>query len=75
LAILLPSIFQIAKSVLLSIAENIFTASSGVEVQKATIVSQITIAGILNLSAIELAHDTSISAHFIKITKPITNSM
>lgn len=74
-AILLQSIFHIAKSVFQSIAEKIFTASSGVDVQKATIVNQITITGILNFKAIELAHKTSISAHLIKIINQIIKSM
>jgi len=74
-AILLPKIFPIARSVFPSIAEKIFTASSGVEVQKATIVSHITIAGILNFKAIELAPETSISAHFIRIINQITKRM
>lgn len=56
-----------ARSVFPSNAENILTASSGAEVQKATIVSQITIAGILNFKAIDEAHHTSISAHLIRI--------
>jgi hypothetical protein len=65
LAILLQITFQTAKSVFQRTAETIFTTNSGAEVQKATIVNQITIGGILNFIAIVDAHFTSKSAHFI----------
>ena len=71
-AILLPIIFPIARSVFHWREENILTASSGVDVPKATIVSPMTIGGILNLKAREDAPDTSRSAHFIRIKNPMT---
>jgi hypothetical protein len=66
--------FQIAKSVFPPNAENIFTASSGVEVQNATIVKPTTIAGILYFKAIEEAPETKRSAPLIRIKKPIINN-
>jgi hypothetical protein len=72
---LLHNIFQIAKSVFQSSAENIFTDNSGVLVPKATIVNQTTIGAILNFKAIELAHETSKSAHFISIINQIKNNI
>jgi hypothetical protein len=69
---LLQIIFQTAKSVFPRIAEIIFTINSGAEVQKATIVNQITIGGILNFIAIVEAHFTSKSAHSIRKKNQIT---
>jgi hypothetical protein len=67
--------FQTAKSVFQRIAETTFTTNSGAEVQKATIVNQITIGGILNFTAIVDAHFTSKSAHFISKKNQITKSI
>lgn len=75
LAILLPNIFQIARSVFHSIAANTFTANSGLEVQKATIVSPITSGGILARSPRALAQDTSKSAHLISMMNPRKKSI
>ena len=73
LAILLPKTFPIAIPALHSMLAMIFTISSGAEVPKATIVSQITRSEMLNFFATDDAHSTSISAHFIKKTNPIIN--
>jgi hypothetical protein len=55
--------------------EIIFTISSGVDVQRATIVSQITKSDILNFLAKEDDHSISISAHLTKKTNQIMNSI
>ncbi len=74
-AILLHKIFPIARFVFPSSAEKIFTASSGVEVQKATIVNPITRGEIRNFKARELAPDTRVSAHLIKTINQRTNKI
>jgi len=66
LEILLHSIFPITSSVFPLSAENIFTASSGAEVPKATIVSPTTSEGIPYLRAIFEAQDTRMSAHLMR---------
>jgi len=73
LAILLHKIFHIAIPALHLTLAIIFTISSGAEVPNATIVNHITKSEILNFFATLDAHSTSISAHFIKKTNPITN--
>lgn len=74
LAILLPNTFPIAIPVFHWILAKTLTNSSGAEVQKATIVSQITIFGMLSLFAIEVDPSTSKSAHFIKNKNHTTKS-
>ncbi len=74
-AILLHKIFPIARSVFPSSAEKTLTASSGVEVQNATMVNPITRGEILNFKAIELAQETRVSAHFIKIINQRINKI
>jgi len=73
-AIFDPTTFHKANSVCHLSAENTFTKSSGAEVQKATIVSQITNGEIPNFVARALAQLTSISAHLIKIINPNTKN-
>jgi len=58
--------FDIAISLFQSIAESMLTINSGKDVQKATIVSQITSELNPNFFAIELAHSVNKSAHFIR---------
>lgn len=74
-AILLPTIFPIAKSVFPDKLEKIFTTSSGMEVQKDTIVSPMTILEILNLLAMDDAPSTNKSAPLIKMINPKTNNI
>jgi hypothetical protein len=69
------TIFQIAIAVFQSNALITFITNSGAEVPKATIVNQITNEEIQNFLATELAQSTSISAHFISITKPIIKTI
>jgi hypothetical protein len=71
-AILLHNIFQIAMSVLLFTDANTFTTNSGADVQKATIVNQITIFEMRNFFATADDQSTSKSAHFTRSTNPIT---
>jgi hypothetical protein len=75
LAILLHNILPIAIAVCPVVLANKFTTSSGIDVPKATIVSQITIEEILALLAIETEPSTSKSAPFIRNTKPTTNNI
>ncbi len=64
--ILLPIIFETAKSVFHEYHDMRLITSSGADDQNATIVSQITRAEIQNFFAIELAPSTSMSAHLMR---------
>ena len=70
--ILLPKMFPMAIAAFQLTLANKLTTSSGIDVPKATIVSQITIEEILALLATETDPSTSKSAPLINNTKPIT---
>lgn len=74
LAILLQRIFQIAISVFHFRLAIMFIASSGDDVQNATIVSQIIKSDIFAFLAMEADQSTNRLAHFIKIKNQSNNS-
>ena len=74
LDILLPIIFDTAKSVFHEYPDMRLMTNSGADDQNATMVSHITNADIPNFFAIELAPSTSISAHFIRSINQIMSN-
>lgn len=75
MAILLHKTFPTTNQEFHEILEMTFTTSSGTEVPKATMVSQIIRSERLNLLAKDDAPSTSISAHLMRKKKPITNNI
>jgi len=74
-AILLPKTLPIAIAVFPVALAKRFTTNSGIDVPKATIVSQITIEEILALLAIDTEPSTSKSAPLIKNTNQTANNI
>ena len=74
LAILLPRIFPMAKSVLPLALAIIFTNSSGADVPKATMVKPMTRSDTFNRLAMDEAPSTKKYAPLIRNIKPIKNS-
>ena len=72
-AILLPTTFEIARSLFPSSNETKLTTNSGADVPNATTVSPITRDEIPNFFATLPAPSTKKSAHLIKSTNQITN--